>query len=107
LPRKSRKEASNPLLWIQKLVRCRDYKFSGKVLNGISNGDFGEEDIEESILGGSIRKCEKDELGGSIDGKKYVICGRSVSGLEFETAGKLIDWIDGETYFIITAYRRT
>ena len=107
MPRKSRKEASERLLWIQKLVRCRDYKFSRKVLNGISNGDFGEEDIEESILRGSIRKCEKDELGESIDGKKYVICGPAVCGLEFQTAGKLIYWTHGETYFIITVYGRT
>ena len=105
--RKSRKEASELILWIQKLVRCFNYDLSDEVFNKIAEGDFSYEDIENSIFCGNIRKREKDEKGVAKDGYKYIICGPGVNGLAFETVGKLIDWIDGETYFIITAYGRT
>lgn len=107
MPRKSRKEASDLLLWIQKLVRCCNYELSERVFNKIAEGDFSREDIENSIFCGNIRKREKDEKKVAKDGYKYTICGPGVNGLAFETVGKLIDRIDGETYFIITAYGRT
>lgn len=106
MPRKSRKEASNPLLWIQRLVRRHDYELSLKVWNNVSNGNCALKDIEHSITNGFLTKTMKDEKGESIDGKKYVICGPAFCGLGFETSGKLIKDNDSEIYFIITAYGR-
>lgn len=105
MARKTRKDASNPLMWIQKLVRCSDYLLSGHAREGVEDGEFSMLDIEKSIICGRIIKTENDETDEAIDGKKYVICGLAVDGLAFNTVGKLVEWIDGETYFIITAGR--
>ena len=106
MPRKTAKDASNPLLWIQKLIKCDNYSLSKRVYQKLEDGEFAHQDIVSSILSGSIRKVEKDEIRSSIDGKKYVITGKSLSGLSFDTVGKFILGIDGDEYFIITAYGR-
>lgn len=107
MPRKTSKDASNPILWIQKLFRCNDYFLSGYAYDKLSDGEFALRDIESCILEGSVRQIRRDKLDASKDGKEYVISGRSSNGLPFETVGKLIDTVDGEKFFLITAYRRT
>lgn len=107
MARRTAKEASDPLLWIQSLVWRKQYRMSGKVQGKIANGVFSREDLAHSILNGRIIKKQKDELKEAIDGKKYVICGPSPNGLAFETAGKIVEFEDGIQYFIMTGYRRT
>lgn len=107
MARKTAKLASDPLLWIQNLVRRKHYRMSGKVYRRIASGVFSRKDVEHSILHGRIRKKLKDELDEAIDGKKYVICGPSLNGLAFDTAGMIIEFDDGDKYFFLTGYRRT
>jgi hypothetical protein len=105
LPKKTNKHASDPLLWIQALIRSGDYEFSGHVNDYLGAGDFDDDDIVNSILNGKIKKTEKDEFYGSVNEKKYTIRGRCKNGLLFETVGKLLE-DDGEYYFLITAGKR-
>jgi len=106
-PRKSRFEASNPLEYIKRLIRSGDCEFSDHTYDDLANGEYSTRDIEASILGGSIRRIEKDEEGQSVGGRKYVITGPNSAGMAFETVGKIIEWADGRKYFLITAYGRT
>lgn len=107
MARRTAKEASDPLLWIQNLVWRKQYIMRGKVYGSIANGVFSREDVVRSILNGRIIKKQKDELKEAVDGMKYVICGPSPNGLAFETAGKIVEFKDGTKYVVITGYRST
>jgi len=106
LPKKTKKDASDPLTWIRTLIRSDNYGFSRHVSDYLDNGEFEVADIENSILNGKLTKAEQDEMHRSVDGKKYTIRGRCKSGLPFETVGKLMESGDGEYYFLITAGKR-
>ena len=106
MPRKTSKEASNPILWIQTLIKCGEYQISSKVESLIFEGDCTLDDIEVSIMSGDKMKREKDKMKTSCDGMKYTIYGYLRNGLPFATTGKIMEDSDGEYYFIITAFRR-
>ncbi|MBL7219805.1 MAG: DUF4258 domain-containing protein [Phycisphaerae bacterium] len=106
LPKKTKKDASDPLAWIQTLVRFGDYEVSRHVYDYLEDGDFKLDDIENSILNGKLEKTQNDKKCESVNGKKYTIRGRCRNGLPFETVGKLMESDDGEYYFLITAGKR-
>jgi len=106
LTKKTRKEASDPLTWIQTLVRSGNYIPSDHVCEYLADNEFDLGDMESSVLSGRLQKTETDEMERAVDGKKYTIIGRGRNGLGFATVGKLIEWIDGEVYFFITAGKR-
>lgn len=81
-------------------------QYSERVLGRILDGEFDEDDVEQSILSGSITKVQRDELYGAADGNKYTITGRDSSGLPFMTTGKVIQTFEGTEYFLITAHPR-
>jgi hypothetical protein len=91
---------------IQVLVQKQQYELSSHVRDSLAEGDFDIEDIEYSILYGTIVIRQRDEIKVAIDGKKYVIAGPTKSGLPFETVGKVIHGYEEQVYFIITAYQR-
>ena len=91
---------------IQLLILCRQWTISRHVLADIENGEFDEKDIETSIMSGWIDHSQKDEMQAAVDGRKYIIIGKSYSGLPFETVGKIVEGIQGEEYFVITAFKR-
>ena len=89
---------------IQSLVRSGKWQASDHVLGYIADGEYSEADIEMCIATGAIVKTQRDETGTSVDGNKYAIRGADCCGLAFETVGKIIEMVDGQTYFVITAY---
>ncbi len=90
---------------ISLLVRSGQYHLSEHVVNEkIAPNDYLVEDIEDSILSGSIVKSERDEVGVSVDGKKYTILGQTRDGLSLYTVGKIVRDDEGELYFVITIY---
>ncbi len=104
---KSSKEAGDPLLWIQKLVRMEYVEFSDHVYMAISIGDYDDRDILDSIQNAVSIKKQKDEMRNSKDGWKYIITGLDRSGLSFDTVGKIVDGDnDDDCFFVITAYGR-
>ena len=90
---------------IRTLIRRTEYSLSKHVREKIVDGEFAQEDIEDSILSGKIIKTQRDDVNTASDGNKYIILGRLASGLPFATLGKL-QW-DEENhceYFVITGY---
>jgi len=106
LPRRTAKEASEPLEYIRRLVLTGHYFLSDHVKDDLASGEYWLEDIEVSITHGSIRQRQTDEMKQAVDGWKYIIAGPGVAGSTFETVGKVIEWLDGQVYFLITAYGR-
>jgi hypothetical protein len=89
---------------IQSLVRCNRWIPSKEALGYIADGEFDEEDIRACIANGAITCVQNDERGEAVDGHKYVIAGPDKLGLAFEVCGKIIEWLDGQQFFVITAY---
>ncbi len=81
MTKKTAKEASNPLLWIQKLVWRSKYYICeySHVFNDIADGEFSMEDIKNSIMYGQIRRIQRDEREEAVDGKKYTIFGQELT----------------------------
>jgi hypothetical protein len=95
----------SPLDTIRSLVRSERWLLAVHVQEDLEVGAYEVCDLERSICTGTITKIERDELCEAIDRKKYVISGVDQYGLAFETCGKIVDWIEGHTYFFITAYK--
>lgn len=107
MARKSRKEASEVLIWIQRLVRMYGFQYGDHVDADISLGKYDDEDIFECIRNAVLVKRQKNDKGFSTDGWKYIITGPDCSGLEFDTVGKIVDGDnDDNCFFVITAYAR-
>jgi hypothetical protein len=78
---------------------------SGKTRALLESGELCLDDIQSALLTATrIYKKECDEEGDAVDGFKYTIIGRACGGLPIYTCGKIIEWIDGKTYFLITAH---
>ncbi len=86
----------SPLDTIRSLVRSERWLLAVHVQEDLEVGAYEVCDLERSICTGTITKIER---------KKYVISGVDQYGLAFETCGKIVDWIEGHTYFFITAYK--
>ena len=91
------------LALIKELVGQECYRLSGKVYDLLSEGYFDLEDLENSILCGSVFKVERDERADCLGNKKYVILGPDKQGYEFYSVGKIKKETGGYVYFVITA----
>ena len=97
--------ASGKIDRIRRLFSAGRWSISFHVQAYIEQGEFDEDDIEACVSGGVITKSVKDESGAAIDGKKHTITGPDTYGLGFCVVGKLIEDFDGQTVFVITAYK--
>lgn len=90
---------------IKRLVAAGQYRFSGKVLEHLTEGHYDLEDLVHCILSAiEISKTERDERRESVHGMKYTILGHDTCGLTFYTVGKVVKGSDGRYYFFITAH---
>lgn len=90
---------------IKKLVGAGNYRYSSKVHDRLSEGEFDLEDLVHCVLSATeIYKKERDEKRESVHGMKYVIIGRDTYGRQFYTAGKVVTGAGGRYYFYITAH---
>jgi len=90
---------------IKCLVVAGQYRFSGKVLELLTEGHYELEDLVHCILSATeIYKTERDERRESVHGMKYTILGCDTYGLAFYTVGKVVKASDGRYYFFITAH---
>lgn len=87
------------------LILRGQWGVSSHVRDKIEDGEFELEDVETSLRSGRITASQKDERGVAVDGRKYTVSGRARCGLPLQTVGKIITGLDGEEYFVITAYR--
>ena len=94
----------DPLAAIQLLIARDAYDIGEHVEMALALGKYELCDIETAILHGRIRRTKRDKLGGAVDGNVYVIRGPDHSGLAFDTVGKIVEGLDGQAYFLITAY---
>lgn len=94
-----------------KLTEIRGYaarnalELSGHALDSVLAGELSVDDIQCALLTATqIAKRERDKEGEAVDGYKYTIIGLARSGLPIYTCGKIVVWINGKTYFLITAH---
>lgn len=95
---------SGGLPLIRHLVASGCYLLSDKVLTLQGDGYFELEDLECSIINGTLEKTEYDELEQSIGNKKYIILGSDMAGYLFYTVGKIQKLEGGRIYLVITAH---
>ena len=90
------------------LIRClvakRQYLLTEKVQNLLSEGYFETEDLECSIVNGTVEKTECDEFKDSVGNKKYIIIGPDRCGYLFYSVGKLQRLDGSRIYTVITAH---
>lgn len=89
---------------IKILVLNKHYDYGEKVEDYLAGGYFTLEDIESSILNGSVYKTKKDKFKNSIGNKVYYIIGKDTHGYDFYTQGKIVKAEEGKGYFLITAH---
>lgn len=95
---------SGGLPLIRHLIASERYLLSEKVLALLGDGYFELEDLECSIINGTLEKTEYDELEQSIGNKKYIIVGPDMAGYLFYTVGKIQKLERGRVYLVITAH---
>ena len=96
---------SDKLSEIRGLAARNELLLSGHALAAVESGELEVDDIQIALATATaIHKRERDEEGDAIDGYKYTIIGKGCGGLPIYTCGKIIEWIDGRTYFLITAH---
>lgn len=89
---------------VRHLVSSGHYLLSEKVLALLGDGYFDLEDLECSIINGTLEKTEYDELEQSIGNKKYIIVGPDMAGYLFYSVGKIQKLEEGRIYLVITAH---
>jgi hypothetical protein len=96
---------SDNLSQIRGLAARNALLLSGKALTAVESGELDVDDIQFALVTAtSIQKRECDDGGEAVDGYKYTIIGKASGGLPIYTCGKIIEWLDGKTYFLITAH---
>jgi hypothetical protein len=96
---------SDKLAEIRGFAARNDLLLSGHALASVELGELDVDDIQFALLTATaIYKRERDEKGDAVDGYKYTIIGRACGGLPIYTCGKIVEWLDGRTYFLITAH---
>lgn len=91
---------------IRSLVKRRDYDWSVKVNQLIKDGWFSQDDLEQCVLTGYVRKTERDEMKDCVGNKKYTIIGKDSHGYPFYTVGKIKRSEEGKLrYLFITAHQ--
>jgi hypothetical protein len=96
---------SDKLSEIRGLAARNELLLSDKALAFVQAGDLDLDDIRFALMTATrIYKKERDEKRAAVDGYKYTIIGKACSGLPIYTCGKIIEWLDGRTYFLITAH---
>jgi hypothetical protein len=99
-----REVQSGGLPLIRYLVADERYLLSEKVLELLSDGYFELEDVECSIVNGTVDKTECDEFQDSVGNKKYIIIGPDTCGYLFYTVGKIQSLDGSRIYLVITAH---
>jgi hypothetical protein len=99
-----REAQSGGLPLIRYLVANQRYMLRDKVLELLSDGYFELEDLECSIVNGTLEKTEEDELQDSVGNKKYIIIGPDKSGYLFYSVGKIQSFDGSRIYVVITAH---
>src|SRR5713226_6390952 len=89
---------------IRYLVAKGRYLLSEKVLEFLSEGYFELEDLECSIINGTVEKTESDEFQDSVGNKKYIILGPDTCGYLFYSVGKIQSLDGSRTYVVITGH---
>jgi hypothetical protein len=96
---------SDKLAEIRGFAVRNDLLLSGHALTAVEGGELDVDDIQFALMTATeISKRERDEFGGAVDGYKYTIVGKARGGLPIYTCGKIVEWLDGRTYFLISAH---
>jgi len=69
-----------------------------------SEGYFELEDLEHSIIHGTVEKTESDEFQDSVGNKKYIIIGPDTCGYLFYSVGRIQNFDGSRMYVVITAH---
>jgi hypothetical protein len=100
----TRRTRSGGFPLIRELVAKGQYLLTEKAYELLSQGYFELEDLEHSIVHGTVIKTESDELKNSIGNRKYTIIGPDICGYPFYTVGKLQKLSRSRIYLVITAH---
>ncbi len=100
----TRRTRSGGFPLVRELVANGRYLLTEKVYDLLSQGCFELEDLEHSIVHGTVMKTERDELENSIGNKKYTIIGPDICGYPFYTVGKIQKLSGSRIYLVITAH---
>jgi hypothetical protein len=96
---------SSKLAQIRRFAERDELYCSSHALDSIQSGGLSLDDVRFALMTASvIFKRECDEEGDALDGYKYTIIGKAPGGLPIYTCGKIVEWVNGKTYFLITAH---